>query len=133
MNTEYRNFAIRFNNEIGANRQTICESSLTHNLRVTTLLLSIELASLSDTYNQNKKIVLSIKTGGANWVNLTSFLIYQAKPSYTQNLLQFLSLSSEFVLAINSKIAFSVVETNSGLLGPTDTLAIWGQGQLFID
>ncbi len=94
-------------------------------------MMSIDLNSLTDSTVQSKKIILWLKEGSNDWVDLTGFLIYQFNPIYSENLLKYLSEQQEFILGLNSQIAFSVAATNSGLLSSGDALSVWGQGYLF--
>jgi hypothetical protein len=132
MQVEYKNFATRIDNTSGSNRQVICESSLTHNLRISFLMMSIELNSLSEAIKQSKKVALSIKTANEDWRDINSFLIYQSKPTYTENLLVYLSNQAELILAINTKLAVSIMATDTGLLAAGDVVHVWGSGELFI-
>ncbi len=77
-------------------------------------------------------IALSIKSSSDDWKDINSFLIYQSKPIYSENLLVYLSNQAELILAINTKLAVSIVATDTGLLAAGDVVHVWGSGELFI-
>lgn len=76
----------------------------------------------------NKKVVCYWNNGADR--RLLSFIVFRRDPYYTENLLTRYTSNGSFILQAGTKLRLGIEETNSGLLGASDKLTVWGQAEV---